>query len=220
VKFDAVDDYVQVPDHEALDSFGPMTIEAWIMPESYPHEVQILSHHDHNAHTGYVLLIFDDSKMQFRYQYGDSNHSSGGNEVSAGQWHHVAATFDGTTVRNFIDGELVFDGVLDGNTADDYAGPLTIGRTSDNTDFPFDGIIEELRLSNVARYAASFSLPTEPFEVDDSTVALWHFDGTGQEVTDAAGTHHGTLGETDQPEASDPERVSVPCIDELASMAQ
>ncbi len=50
-----------MPDDPTLDGIGPITIEAWIYAESYPDEVHILSHHDNDAHTGYVLLIFQDS---------------------------------------------------------------------------------------------------------------------------------------------------------------
>jgi hypothetical protein len=43
--------------------------------------------------------------------------------------------------------------------------------------FPsFSGWLDELRLSNILRYAADFDRPTMPFEPDADTLALYHFD--------------------------------------------
>jgi hypothetical protein len=215
LSFDGVATMVHVPDHADLDQFGNITIEAWIRPASYPSEVQILSHHDHGAHTGYVLLIFEGSQMQFRYQDGVDNHPVGYHDVPAGSWHHVAATYDGQFMRTFVDGMRRANADVGSLSAADYAGPLRIGLTSHNTNFPFHGIIDEVRLSKVARYAADFTVPTEPFTVDGDTVALWHFDEpSGQAVLDATGVHDGTLGDTSAVEGTDPARVEVPCIDE------
>jgi hypothetical protein len=57
---------------------------------------------------------------------------------------------------------------------------------------PMDGVIDEVRISNVARYNAAF-VPAKVFAVDASTVALWHFDEyAGGVVHDASG--HGNDG--------------------------
>ena len=48
------------------------------------------------------------------------------------------------------------------------------------------GKLDEVRISSVARYDDDFE-PAERFEVDEHTVALWHFDeGEGAEVLDEA----------------------------------
>ena len=49
-----------------------------------------------------------------------------------------------------------------------------------------DGTFDELRISDVVRYDADFTPPTQPFEPDEHTKALFHFDGTAHGV-DAMG---------------------------------
>lgn len=40
----------------------------------------------------------------------------------------------------------------------------------------FNGYLDELRVSNVLRYSASFAVPSAPFGADANTVGLYHFD--------------------------------------------
>lgn len=216
LSFDGVDDLVSVPDQVTLDGLAPLTVEAWVYPESYPGEVQIVSHHDHGAHTGYVLLIFSGSEMQFRYQFDGQNHPSGFTPVVAQQWHHVAATYDSGTVRLFVDGQMKHEGTIAQGVADDCDAPLAIGRAAYEDSFHFHGIIDEVRISRVARYEESFVPAKAPFAPDADTVALYHFDEDGGQVAaDATGAHDGSLGATNQAAADDPERVDVPCLSEL-----
>lgn len=52
----------------------------------------------------------------------------------------------------------------------------------------FSGSLDEVRLSTVLRHAAPFVVPTEPYEADVSTAALYHLDETsGDVVSDASG---------------------------------
>lgn len=212
LKFDGVDDVVRVPDHAELDGLGQLTVEAWVFPESYPNEVHVLSHHDHNAMTGYALLMYEGSEMQFRYQFGGQMQSAGFTPVAAQAWHHVAATHDGSTVRLFVDGAQRHEQKIAPGVAADCKAPLSIGGAAYEDNFPFHGTIDEVRLSRIARYSADFTPSKQPFAVDADTVALWHFDEeSGQAVTDATGQHPGTLGKTSALEGPDPERVPVSC---------
>lgn len=48
----------------------------------------------------------------------------------------------------------------------------------------FNGLIEEMRFSDIVRYrGTSYSVPTEPFLNDANTRALWHFDETAGSTT-------------------------------------
>jgi len=210
LELDGTDDWVRVPDHPALDGIAPLTIEAWVRPDGYPGEVQIVSHHDHGLHTGYVLLIFGGGQMQFRYQFAGDNHSFGYTDVAEGQWHHVAATYELGEARLFVDGEERQNGGIGDGVAEDFDGPLAIGRTAAQDGFYFQGLIDEVRISKVARYEGDF-IPEHKLQPDSGSVALWRFEGTGQTVKDLAGGHDGTLGATANAASDDPKRVEVPC---------
>jgi len=218
LQFDGTDDFVEVPDHAELDAFGPMTIEAWVLPgpKCFNKEVQILSHHDHNSHEGYVLLMLNDGALQMRFQQFPINYQTGGGmgaRLTPGKWSHVAGSYNGSVIRVFVDGELRSKKTIDVAEATDYDGPLRIGASSYNDIFRFQGTIDEVRLSSTGRYVQSFTPPKEPFVVDTDTVALWHFDeGQGGKTADAAGTHHGLLGPNPSTDSEDPSWVGVPCI--------
>jgi hypothetical protein len=56
--------------------------------------------------------------------------------------------------------------------------------------FPFKGYIDEVRVSNFARYTTNFT-PERTFVADTGTVALYHFDSTGgPEFPDTSGHGH------------------------------
>ena len=56
------------------------------------------------------------------------------------------------------------------------SGDLTVGKN-------LDGALDELRLSGIARYSASFPIPSETFPCDNRTWALWGFDGPDGSTT-------------------------------------
>jgi RHS repeat-associated protein len=83
---------------------------------------------------------------------------------------HVAESYDGTTVRGFINGTQVCSQAT--NSAGFAAGPFGF---MDNAGLA-QGYFDEIRVSSVARYTASFTPPTQRFATDGSTNLLWHFD--------------------------------------------
>lgn len=129
------------------------------------------------------------------------------------QWHHVAVQ------RRRSDGflSLYVDGVLqafaDGPDGDvsypDNGVPGNFcGGACTNSDpflvlgaekhdagpaFPsYTGLIDELRISGVLRYAANFTRPRAPFVTDAVTVALYRFDeGSGATANDTSGVAGG-----------------------------
>jgi len=222
LSFDGSHDFVQVPDHGALDGMGQLTVEAWIFVSGTA-AAAILSHHQEGqALGGYVFEHKNNKALTFRMFAGGQSYGEGGSvlsQITEEIWVHVASVFDGSEIRLYVGGELKDSGPqpLPGGGIGDYAGPLRIGANVATDDRYFDGLIDEVRISDVPRYTgAQFNPPTGPFLVDGSTVALWHFDeGEGQTAADATGTHHGTLGASQATELSDPMWIEVPCIGEM-----
>jgi len=122
--------------------------------------------------------------------------------ATAGQdtnWHHIAATYDGTTMKVYIDGSL------DAQTAatltiPDTSQALLIGTTyggySSESGWAqgfFAGSLDEVRISNTAR--SSFT--TKPYATTPQTIALgagvrkssvWHWDNFSSNETVNGGT--------------------------------
>jgi hypothetical protein len=68
------------------------------------------------------------------------------------------------------------------------------GKPNDTLELEWAGQLDEVRLSNIARYSTSFT-PAERHEPDEHTLALYHFDvGQGDVLTDSSRNgHHGTI---------------------------
>lgn len=89
-------------------------------------------------------------------------------------------------------------------------GAFGIGEAADAIAEYFNGLIDEVRISNVARYTASFAPSTVNFAPDANTVALYHLDeSSGQTLIDSSGnSRNGVLGSSSSTEAADPQRSS------------
>ncbi len=126
--------------------------------------------------------------------------------LTATQWHHVAVTRrTNGEMRIFVNGALErsYNGPAGnisyrvGRSAPWANEPyLVIGAEKHDYDpntYPsFSGWVDEVRISNVVRYAAGFTPPNAPFTADTSTVGLYHFDeGGGTVVLDHSGAPGG-----------------------------
>jgi hypothetical protein len=217
--FDGVDDEASVPDDTALDLDGDFTIEAWIRPGIKAMagvEMDIVSHHDAAAGQGWVLMVREGrvelavhGEETFSAQ-GYSAGEAGDAYVVPGKWAHVAGTLKGDTLRVYYDGALRDTqdlGFFFGRRT--YSGRLRIGRGAALEDHRFQGEIDDVRLSKVARYVTSSApRPSTLLPVDDATVAAWRFDEAGGNIlVDATSNHQGELAAA----GAAPARVSSAC---------
>lgn len=199
--FDGTDDCVLVAHNDVLNLTNSITIEAWIKPTAAQFADGSGEHwivrHERWAHAtegGYLLSLTNygtvtDLHMRFRSNNDQTHQFSSSYEAEAepGEWAHVAASYDGSFVRLFINGKMVRES-SDSFTIGSCTEPLTIGASATGNQGQVEGVIEELRISNVARYTASFDVPTRAFANDGNTVALWHFnEGQGDTTADASG---------------------------------
>ncbi|WP_298816761.1 LamG domain-containing protein [Chloroflexus sp.] len=120
--------------------------------------------------------------------------------VTDGAWHHIAVTRASSgQVRLFVDGQL--DGAMNGpdgridyrlNRTTSYPNSdpyLVLG--AEKHDYPgsryFNGWLDDVRLSRIARYSAPFTRPDTPHQADADTLALYRFDeGSGTTIGDSA----------------------------------
>lgn len=154
----------------------------------------------------YGISLFDDG-LAFGVAVGGSGEGICARRALAdGQWHHVAAVrraSDGTMAL-FVDGVLEASAIGPVGNVSYRDGRATIWpndpflvfgaeKHDAGSEYPsFSGWLDEVRLSNVVRYSASFAPPTAPFVTDASTMALYHFDeGAGTVVNDASGASGG-----------------------------
>ena len=100
-----------------------------------------------------------------------------GMDVCDGKWHYLAMTHDGKTVKLFVDGKNVKEqAVAYRPQAKPEPGPLLIGGAySGDHHIGCDGLIDDVRISNVARPLAG--APAAALPRDTETLSLWNLDG-------------------------------------------
>jgi hypothetical protein len=98
--------------------------------------------------------------------------------VTTNTWYHIAFVRSGTTVSLYLDGTS-------------RGTPLTCGTSVGDGDISFgaivglylDGYMDEIRVSNCARYTTTFTPTTAAFTNDGNTLLLIHADGTNASTT-------------------------------------
>jgi hypothetical protein len=123
-----------------------------------------------------------------------SNPESAAGSLAPNHWHHVAMVYGpqaGPDCTVYLDGQVVAECEAQGCAP--YAGWETVLGAVGYIGYSgfLDATVDEARISNIPRYAASF-VPQRRFESDANTVGLWHFDeGAGSVAFDSspAGRH-------------------------------
>ncbi|HHP7234254.1 MAG TPA: PilC/PilY family type IV pilus protein [Desulfobacterales bacterium] len=158
--FDGTNELIEIPDHPALTTSGQITFEAWVKLDNAGRDSELFRKRDEDGPiwASYrIIMDSNGSSIRPAIQWINTSnnwHWVGGNygDITAGNWYHVAGTHDGgSTLRLYLNGNQISSRSDAGGTMYDTDGPLAIGSTySDNWDSP-DGIMDEVRVSNVAR---------------------------------------------------------------------
>lgn len=154
--FDGSNDYVEVSNESAFDFTSEMTLEAWIKPESLSGTQGILSKNfGNNAHPYQIRLTDDEIIFGFYSNtIGWQPVQTSAANLVTGQWTHIACTYDMTQAKIYVNGEQkassykYFEIPLNDQ-------PFEIGRTKDVAYEHFNGIIEEVRVWDIALDAES-----------------------------------------------------------------
>jgi len=196
LRFDGLDDYVVVPHAPALVGGGaPLTVEAWVYYDDITANCMTAVRKGTAASATYDYWLhknWDPAENLFWGSY--ASHSVVGGPVASNGWFHLAGVYDPSIghARLYVNGIQVGQQATVGTPAAN-SDELRIG-----IDWDFGcamlGVIDEVRISSVARYSAAFT-PVTTFVPDPSTIALYHFDEyTGAVATDSSGNgHHGTI---------------------------
>lgn len=160
----------------------------------------------------YGISVYGDGRLSFGVENENGALticSTAGTDAGDGQWHHIAATRNGSSGQMclYIDGaqrgcgngpagDISYrDGRGSGQPNSDPF--LVIGAEKHDFwtfDTGYHGWVDEARMSSTVRYTASFTRPAGRFTADAGTVALYHFDtGSGTTAADVTGSNNGLL---------------------------
>ncbi|UCD74002.1 MAG: metallophosphoesterase [Phycisphaerales bacterium] len=172
-----VDDYLKVPSEKLEVPDGPLTLECWFNADSYADRTGLVTKTE-NSEFG---LFVNKAEPLFYIFIGDRyvEARAGKSILDTGRWHHIAGVFDGRETRLYVDGDLIATVERAGRRRTNRL-PLLVGADVDGAGRGvsfFDGRIDAVRLSTVARYSGEHFAPRRRHESDDHTVLLLNMDG-------------------------------------------
>ena len=157
IDFDGVDEHVDFEDNHDLTSL--FSLEAWVLQEVSVASGTIMSkgNIDLSLKTGYHLSLKNNYPNLIWYDNSNNEvlNITSPYTIPNNEWHHITATYDGTTAKMYIDGVEVIsatpssapigtshDFLIGADTANYLTTPLRIS--------PFNGAIQEVRIWDVA----------------------------------------------------------------------
>jgi len=127
--FDGVDDYIEVADSQTLDITSEITMSAWVNPDTQTHDsysaggIVINKEFSYElgltAGTSTVRYAIDNTEPEFVW-------TDTGESIPVGEWSFIALTYNGDTIRTYINGNLGYE-VSDSGNIEPSEEPLGIG---------------------------------------------------------------------------------------------
>jgi hypothetical protein len=184
--FDGTNDLVRsgVYNSLALNS-GNWTIEGWI--HTSDDLCELINYQDFPTNNGWAFGLRSSGRLLFVSSNGGSSLNvilSSNNAYTNNTWTHFAVVYNSGTITLYSNGTNVGSSSW---VSPDFASVdgLRIGAGYGNSSGLFQeglyyyvGYLDEVRISNTARYTANFTAPTAQFQNDANTVLLLHGDGT------------------------------------------
>jgi hypothetical protein len=205
--FDGIDDVVELG---KLDVVGGITLAAWINADDFEiNDARIIS--KANEWSGdshwWMLSTISGTSLRFRLKTDEGPGTAtliSDPVLEAGVWAHVAATWDGSMMRIYVDGVEVASQEKGGSAvAVDPAISAAIGSQPSDAFASdpghvakfFDGLIDEVGIYHGAlstgeiRYLAGYRVPVDPGS--DDLVAYYALDNDANDIS--GNGHNGTI---------------------------
>lgn len=160
-----VSSYIQVANSTSLQLSNSYTLSAWVKPNAFftgANQANFIIGKGNQGSEGHYNLQYGDfldgnpgiltpSQMNFAStihkggteQYAFENPVT--NPVQLNNWYYVVTTFDGTTLKLYVNGALRSSSIISGTFGVLNGGDLFIGKSADNTYF-VNGIIDDIQI--------------------------------------------------------------------------
>lgn len=165
--FDGNGDRLSVPYSSDFNFSGDFTVELWAYLNELKDFQDLISVNTNDGWAQCTIICLADGAVYLLTAEGPitfmSTATTPSGVISSGEWTHVAATRNGSTYTLYINGvsKLTY---TNASPLHNFFGETFIGSSSNNPPRFYNGLIDEIRITNgVARYTSNFTPPTAPF---------------------------------------------------------
>ena len=175
--FDGTNDNIIVPSNSSSNISSAITIEGWLYATKNSGVQNVLSKSSRSVNNGYIFPRTDNGWTDFVFYISLNNSwiTVSYPYPSLNSWHHLAATYDGSNIKLYLDGNLVKTQAASG-TIGTNSNSLGIGNQPGYSEY-FGGEVDELRLWNIARTQSEIqaAMLTELAGNETGLVAYYNF---------------------------------------------
>ncbi len=196
LSFDGTNDNVTIADDNTLDITTAITLEAWVYATKNSGIQNVINKSSSATNNGYIFPRTNDgwANAAFYLHVGGGWQTLFAAYPSLNAWHHLAATYDGTTMKIYIDGVLAASKTATG-TMTTNTNPVTLGNQTGWSEY-FGGYGDEFRIWNVARTQTQIQNSMDRELDPASQTGLVSYYTVNQGI--AAGTNTGLITLPDQ----------------------
>ncbi|MGQ9608455.1 MAG: LamG domain-containing protein [bacterium] len=133
---------IQIPDNDMLDGMKALTLEIWLKQDTHQ-STGVVQKGTNWPDMSYLLQPWSDQQVYFGISNTSSRAIAPAGSYPLGEWYHLAATFDGTTLKVFINGKEKASAKSPVAECPDTNTPLQVGNR-------FAGVIDEFVMYNRA----------------------------------------------------------------------
>lgn len=156
INLDGTNDYVEMPDSSTLNGMSSLTVSAWVNLDQLPQSPQyyvIVGKDETGSEASYRLAVNSSGTGHFvvstenNYWYSAGTKANFTTALSPGTWYHIVGTYDGTTVKVYVNGVLRGTGTspISGNIING-ACRLRIGYKPEGDFAYLDGKVDDVRV--------------------------------------------------------------------------
>ncbi len=161
--FDAVEDYVNVGDINALEFTGNFSTSLWFKNPGPAGSSHVLVNYGTSNDWLYAIFFHTDETLHCKVYQANSGNTYLEAIVTTNyrdsKWHHLECTVSGTTMTLYIDGVAVATSSSTSGTRDTAtAGTLSIGRFNHSSTYLYKGYIDEVKMYGYARTPAQIKM--------------------------------------------------------------
>lgn len=150
LRFDGVDDYVDLGDPEVVRNLDSITVSAWFKPDKIKWH-RVVAKWDAGK-SEFILYPSNNGKVRFYVSVGgEIYYVESVSSYSPGNWYHMVGVYDKGDLKIFINGDIENQITVTSALPIDYNGAkLGIGSSPGTPQYFADGTIDEVRIYNRA----------------------------------------------------------------------